>query len=93
VICRFEQDDRDRLEGFAVMHMTQCGDQQEEVARVDTRHQEVHLHIFGHANYQLSRSVLRIIQTQQDVEDGYDEALDVITESWQEHKRRWRSGH
>lgn len=93
LIHRFEMDDRDRILGFAMMHMTKGPKSNEQVIRIDTRHSEVHLHQFGCGNVQLARRVLRIIREQRDVEVGYDEALDVITENWEEHKRRWQRGH
>lgn len=93
IIVKFEQDSRDRILGFAVVHLDWCGDLREQVAKVDTRHEEIHLHVYGHANRQLKRDVLRIIRSGHDVEEGYDEALAEITEKWEEHRRRWRDGH
>ena len=93
LIHRFEMDDRDRILGFAMMHMTKGSKGNEQVVRIDTRHSEVHLHQFGQGNVQISRRVLRNIRELKDVEVGYDEALDVITENWEEHKRRWQRGH
>lgn len=93
LVHRFEQDDRDRLHGYAVMHMTWSGKGLEQVVRIDTRHQEVHLHQFGRGGVELSRRCLRIIQSLRDIEEGYDEALELITENWEEHKRRWQRGN
>lgn len=93
IVHRFEQDDRDRLLGFALIHMTKTENGFEEVARIDTRHEEVHLHQLKKGGSELARTVVRTIQSHEDVERGYDEALELITENWEEHKRRWQRGY
>lgn len=92
LICRLEMDDRDRLLGFAMIHMAHDGQGDELIAELDTRHGEVHIHHYRQGNVRTARSVLRIIRSQEDVELGYDEALDVMTEKWEEHRRRWQHG-
>lgn len=62
------------------------------VAELDTRHGEVHIHQYRQGNIRTGRRVLRIIRSQEDIEDGYEEALDVMTEKWEEHRRRWQRG-
>lgn len=92
LIHRLEMDDRDRLLGFAMVHMAHDGQGDEMVAELDTRHGEVHIHQYRRGNTRIDRAVLRIIRSQRDVEVGYDEALDVMTEKWEEHRRRWQRG-
>lgn len=86
--------DRDtgRLVEFAIMAQVLYDGAWTEVARVDTRHEEVHLHLQSVFGGQIDRRVLRPIRGPQDVHHGWDEGIDVLTDNWEEHERRWRSG-
>lgn len=94
LIHRQELDDRDRLLGFALVHMTDLSGEDQTVVEIDTRHGEVHLHQYRQGNIRIGprRSIHRL-RSQRDIEEGYDLALDVITEKWAEHKRRWQRGY
>lgn len=92
LIHRLELDDRDRILGFAVTHMTAHEDDDHPVVEVDSRHGEVHLHQYRPGNVRIGRHVIRIIQSQRDVELGYEQAMDVLEEKWEEHRRRWQRG-
>lgn len=64
----------------------------EEVARVDTAHNEVHVHRFDRDHNQLSREVIRPIRSFADVGEGFDEAYDLMLNQWEDNERRWRDG-
>lgn len=63
-----------------------------EIARVDTCHSEVHVHILNRDGSDSSRQVLRPIRQPEDVGIGWEEAVGVIIDDCDELVRRWRSG-
>lgn len=85
-------DHRDRFVDFAIMHKTGTGTNRKEVARADTHDGVVHWHLFSRAGEQIKWERLREIHEQRDIEDGYDESLDLLMGSWEENKRRWAGG-
>jgi len=62
------------------------------IARIDTRHEEVHLHILNRRGDTIVRRVIRIIRGPEDVDSGWDESVTVLTDDWEEHERRWTNG-
>ncbi len=93
LIHRLELDDRDRLLGFALVHVTQSKGEDHMVAEVDTRHGHVHLHQYRPGNIRVGDPrTIRMLQARLDVEIGYEDAMGQITEQWAEHKRRWQRG-
>lgn len=83
-----------RLVSFALMLVFSEGDQEHEVARVDTAHDEVHLHQFKRGGDEISRDAWLRITTLQDVGAGYDAAIARILDddAYLEMHRRWSSG-
>lgn len=63
-----------------------------DIARVDTKHQTVHLHILSKTGDTLARRELRKIDGPRDVDAGWVDGVKILVEDWEEHERRWRSG-
>jgi hypothetical protein len=61
-----------------------------QVVRGDTCHEIVHIHQPAAAGREISNIPIRVIRSQQDVEEGYDLVLDLIERRWEEHKTTWR---
>jgi len=81
-----------RLVEFGVSAQVELGGYWHTIARADTDHYEVHLHLLNKAGETISRRVIRIIRSAQDVDLGWDESVNILVEHWDEHERRWRSG-
>jgi hypothetical protein len=81
-----------RLVEFAIMAETELGGHWNEVARVDTCHAEVHLHLFAQSGVELDRRVLFPTYDPSDVDRGWDEGMTILVGGWEEHVRRWRRG-
>jgi hypothetical protein len=65
-----------------------------DVARVDTCHEEVHLHLFGKDGQEIeeARTVLLPVCDISDVARGYDRAEKLLIVKWGAHVRRWERG-
>jgi hypothetical protein len=65
-----------------------------DVARVDTCHEEVHLHLIGKDGEEIedARAVLMPIRDMGDVHRGYDMAEKLLIADWEQHVRRWERG-
>ncbi len=62
------------------------------VVEADCRHDEVHVHWYNAQGDRCGRQVLRRINTQQDVEDGYDAANALMFDQWDDNVRRRTDG-
>ncbi len=82
---------RGRLVDFAFAQDRRHGESWRKVARIDCAHGTVHLHLFNQAGQEILLRHLRSISNQADVEEGYDQAADIIEQGWEEHVRRWAS--
>jgi hypothetical protein len=82
-----------RLSEFSMSAQLNVAGHWYEVARVDTCHEEVHLHVFSRAGKELSRQVLLPICGPKDVDRGYELGEKMLVEGWEEHERRWRRGY
>lgn len=82
-----------RLIEFAMTAEIESGAVWYQVARVDTCHGEVHRHLFSHDGHELDRKVLFPIYDPKDVDHGWEEGVKLLVAGWEEHVRRWRSGH
>jgi hypothetical protein len=83
---------RDNLVDFAFMLMTGTPGAQHQVARADIRHTGLHVHWFHQDGTQLRREEIRQVTALPDVRAAYNDALDRVTDNWEEYKRRWRHG-
>jgi hypothetical protein len=81
-----------RLVEFAIMAQVQFDGGWREVARVDTCHEEVHFHLGSVSGKEICRKVLIPIHSPQDVNRGWDEGMEMLTDDWEENERRWRRG-
>lgn len=87
--------DRDtgRIVEFSITAQIERGGIWHDIARVDTCHEEVHLHILcRRTGKDIARRVLRVIRSPQDVDQGFEEGVTILTEDWEEHERRWTRG-
>lgn len=81
-----------RLVEFSMTAQVQHGGQWHDTARVDTAHEEVHLHVFSANGSLLVRERLFSIYGPQDVDRGWREGEKMLVARWEEHERRWRCG-
>jgi hypothetical protein len=81
-----------RLIEFAISAQVNVGGRWWNVARVDTCHEEVHLHVLSRTEQTLSRTVLLPIYGPKDVDRGWQMGERKLVSDWEEHVRRWRSG-
>lgn len=83
---------RGRLTDFVVAIQLEVeSDEWTDVWRIDCCHGEVHIHRFD-ARGSENRKVLRRIDTQEDVELGFDMAMDTIYEQHEVALMRWNRG-
>jgi hypothetical protein len=87
--ARCEVDHRCHIAFFAIMHLCRWHGRIVQVARADTCHEIVHIHQLAVTGREIGNTPIRVIQAQQDVEDGYDIVLDLMERRWAEHKRTW----
>ncbi len=84
---------RGRIVQFNITQMTRRGGKWHHVARADSCHGTVHLHRFGSDGQEIGEPKdLVEVFTQQDLENGYDMADQVLEDEWRENLRRWRDG-
>lgn len=88
--ARCEVDRRCHIACFAIMHLCRWHDRLVQVVRADTCQEIIHIHQLAPTGREISNTTIRVIQAQQDVEEGYDVVLDLIERRWEEHKRTWR---
>lgn len=81
-----------RMVEFAIIAQVDVADRWIDVARVDTCHEEVHLHLKSRTGAEIGRNVLRTIYSPNDVERGWDEGEAMLLARWDEHVRRWSCG-
>lgn len=81
------------LVGFAVMLFVLRDGVECEVARVDTAHGTVHLHLFRPGGREVARREMRNIHRVEDIDSGYHEAISAIVDDYEDLIRRWDRGH
>lgn len=82
-----------QLASFALMLFVRRDGDEHEVARVDSAHGTVHLHVFQLGGREESRREIRDIHRVEDIERGYDEAFSAIVDDHEDLIRRWNRGH
>lgn len=84
--------DTGRLVEFSISaHITYRG-RWSEVARVDTAHEEVHLHVLSRRGLYIYREVLLPITGPHDVDRGWVVGYKRLLTGWELHERMWRRG-
>jgi hypothetical protein len=83
-----------RLAEFALIAQVEYQGLWHSVARVDTCHEEVHLHLFAKDGREIeeARTVLLPVRDISDVARGYDRAEKLLIVKWEAHVRRWERG-
>jgi hypothetical protein len=83
-----------RLAEFALIAQVRHQGLWHDVARVDTCHEEVHLHLFGQDGQEIkeARTILLPVRDMSDVGRGYDAAEKLLIVEWEQHVRRWERG-
>src|SRR5262249_39912626 len=84
--------DTGRLAEFSISAQITYRGRWSEVARVDTAHEEVHLHVRSRRGLYIYREVLFPITGPQDVDKGYEEGERRLLAEWERHERMWRRG-
>src|SRR5690348_13656274 len=84
--------DSGRLVEFSLSAQVEWGGHWSEVARVDTAHSEVHLHVRSKTGLYIYREVLFPITGPHDVNKGYNEGERRLLAEWEHHERMWRRG-
>jgi hypothetical protein len=84
--------ENDRLLEFALTAQVEHGGGWANVARIDTAHGSVHMHIFNQRGDKIALEELRPVYGPEDVSRGYDEAEHKLIAEWEENLRRWRRG-
>jgi hypothetical protein len=83
---------RGRVIEFPLMQEHRQGNSWWRVVRVDTCHDEVHVHRYAGGGNEFRRDLIKPITCQADVEAGLDEAEALIFDQWEENLRRWHLG-
>lgn len=84
---------RGRIVAFNITQMTRRGGKWHHVARADSCHGTVHLHRFDvDGNEVGDPKTLVEVFTESDLENGYDQAEEMLEDQWQENLRRCRDG-
>lgn len=81
-----------RLVEFSMTAQVAVNGQWFDLARVDTCHREVHLHLISHNGEEIGREVIFPIKSPWDVDRGWVEGDMMLIARWDEHMRRWRRG-
>ncbi len=84
--------DTGRLVDFSISAQVEVYGLWHNVARVDTAHQDVHLHQLSRTGASIAITVLWPIFGPQDVDRGWVEGERLLIANWDEHVRRWRGG-
>lgn len=65
----------------------------QEIARIDTEHSEVHRHQFyNNPNWNADRAHISWVRSQQDIEDTYQSSVEDLAEHAEDYLRRWNYG-
>jgi hypothetical protein len=81
-----------RLAEFALVAQVEHQGLWHDVAKVDTCHEEVHLHLYSKNGQEIARTVLLPVRNMSDVGRGYDTAEKLLIVEWEAHVRRWERG-
>ncbi len=81
-----------RLVEFSMTAQVELGGRWFDVARVDTCHSEVHVHLKSYTGEEIDRKVIFPIHNPNDVDRGWVEGEKMLIAGWEEHVRRWRRG-
>ncbi|WP_146070702.1 hypothetical protein [Cryobacterium sp. M91] len=82
-----------RIVDCAVVHEIAHEEEWHEVAKIDCSHQEVHRHeATKDKTGTRLRTVIRVIYSQADVEDTYQNSVDEIFDNLVENEGKWRHG-
>lgn len=84
--------DTHRLVEFSMTSQVERSHAWFDVARVDTAHEEVHLHIFNKTGQKIYREVILPIYDPTDVDRGWEMGETNLIANWDEYLRRWRCG-
>lgn len=84
--------DSGRLVEFSISAQVEDRGSWSEVARVDTAHSEVHVHVRSRSGLYIARQILLLITGPHDVDHGYNEGERLLLANWEEHERMWRRG-
>lgn len=85
----------DEMVEFAVVHETFYGKNWYPVALVDSCHDDdIHLHYYARSTKQRigEPDVLMAVNSQADIQTGYDMAYPLLDESWAKNLERWHHG-
>jgi hypothetical protein len=82
------------LADFAIILMSPVDGLLCHVAELDICHAELHIHPCDRTGERLpdARKSIRPIDTQEDVNASYDQALELMMAEWEHYKQRWRDG-
>lgn len=81
---------RGRIVAFAIMQEIRHEGEWVVVIRADTCHDQAHWHRFAKRRAeQIDRRAICDLTSIDDVERGFDDASELITEQWEENVRRW----
>jgi hypothetical protein len=79
-----------RLVDFNVSQCTRRGGKWCLVARADSRHSSVHMHVYDQAGNKVGEpEIVCGIETQADLENGYERADAMLETRWDDNYRRW----
>jgi hypothetical protein len=92
IIGRTQFDESHRMTEFALTAQIYYANAWWDVVRIDTAHGEVHAHYFHRTRDNPDREVLLTINSQNDVDAGYQLADTLLVASWADHVQRWRGG-
>jgi hypothetical protein len=83
-----------RLAEFALVAQVEYQGLWHDVARVDTCHEEVHLHLYAKDGREIkdARTVLLPVCNMSDVDRGYYMAEKLLIVEWEAHVQRWGRG-
>ncbi len=82
-----------RLVDFNISQCVRRGGKWLLVARADSCHGTVHLHLYDQAQDKVGDpELIGAVGSQRDLEDGYEEADDMLQARWSDNLRRWTDG-
>jgi hypothetical protein len=84
----------DVIVDFAVILEAQIGTYRQNIAEIDICHGSLHIHFYDSQGQKLpAHESFRPVNTQDDVQASYDQAVDLITDNWGHYKEGWRREH
>ena len=92
IIGRTEYDEAHRMTFFALTAQVLLADFWWDVVRIDTCHGEVHAHYMYRTRDYEERETILVINCQNEVDRGYQQAEKMLITCWPEHEKRWRGG-